>query len=232
MTIDNAVKTDKGVEVYENDIALYLDQYIQERGIKDMSKETQNKWNACLMYIKKHVFNNQKDLMSEVNKSMYDEYKVNQICDVYINLCYEYDKEVSINGFCFLTGIHNDTVYSWGKEEYRNMVFYDMENSRIGNIQMWKINHPGEEYRQELGSSCSDIYKKLVANNEESLSAKLISGGLNPMKILPALNRRHNWNMGQPRGVDGAIQHRTPEQIAADYALQIEQKGTKIKTDS
>lgn len=228
MPVSNTVKTDNGIEIYENDIALYLDHYIQERGIKDMTKETQNKWNACLMYIKKHVFNNQRDLMSEVNKSMYDEYKVNQICDIYINLCYEYDKEVSINGFSFLTGIHIDTIYSWGKEEHRAFEYYDKSGNRIGNISIWKINHPGEEYRQELGSSCSEVYKKLVKNNEESLSGMLISGGRNPMKILPALNRRHNWNMGQPRGVDGAIQHRTPEQIAADYPVQIEQKDTQL----
>lgn len=198
MTVSNTVKTDNGIEVYENDIALYLDQYIQERGIQDMSKETQNKWNACLLYINKYVFKNDRDkLYYPDNRDTYNSELINDICDIYINLCYEYDKEVSILGFSKLTGINPDTVYSWGAGEVR------------------------------LGSSSSEIYKKLNLENEESLSGKLISGGLNPMKILPALNRRHNWNMGQPRGVDGAIQHRTPEQIAADYPVLIEQKGNR-----
>lgn len=209
---DNTVLTDSGTEVYEDNIYIALDQYIKERGIKDMNKETQGRWNAALMFIRKQVFPSSRDLMSEVNGSMYDEYKVNQICDIYIYLCYEYDKEISINGFSFLTGIHRDTIYTWGNEEYRSTEYYDSNNNRIGNIAIWKVNHPGEVYTEKLGSSCSDIYKKLWANNEESLSCKLISGGLNPMKILPALNRRHNWNMpGNSR--PGGEERPTIEQI-------------------
>ncbi len=206
------VITEDCIEVYENQIELYLDQYITERKIKNMNKETQSRWNAALLYIKKYVFQNKDNLMSEFNHSMYDECKIDRICDIYINLCYEYDKEISINGFSFLTGIHIDTIYSWGKEETRSIIYYDSEGKRIGNISIWKYNHPGEEYTEELGSSCSEVYKKLYRNNEESLSNKLISGGLNPMKVLPALNRRHNWNMpGSNR--EGGEKRRTIEQI-------------------
>lgn len=215
----NTIKTEDGTEVYESSICEYLQQYIDERGIEDMSKESQGKWNAALIYINKYVFINNDELMSDINNSMYDEYKVNKICDIYINLCYEYDKEISINGFSFLTGIHRDTIYSWGKEETRSNIYYDLDGNRIGNIQMWRINHPGETYSEELGSSCSDIYKKLVANNEESLSCKLISGGLNPMKVLPALNRRHNWNM-PGNSNPGGEQRQSIEQIQERYRLE------------
>ena len=215
----NTIKTDAGVEVYENAICDYLQQYIDERGIEDMSKEPQSKWNAALIYINKYVFINNDELMSDINNSMYDEYKVNKICDIYINLCYEYDKEISINGFHFLTGINRDTLYSWKNEETRNNIYYDSKGNRISNIQMWKINHPKEEYRQEFSSSCSDIYKKLVANNEESLSCKLISGGLNPMKVLPALNRRHNWNM-PGNSNPGGEQKQSIEQIQERYKVE------------
>lgn len=197
MTVDNTVKAENGVDVYENDIALYLDQYMDERGISDMAKENQNKWNACLLYIYKYVFKGNRDkLMYKSNRDTYNSELINDICDIYIELCFEYDKEVSINGFSKLTGIDTDTINTWGTGECR------------------------------LGSSSSVIYKKLIRNNEESLSGMLISGSRNPMKILPALNRRHNWNMGQPRGVDGALQHKSQEQIAADYGVQIEQKQT------
>ncbi|MED9903882.1 MAG: hypothetical protein UFG06_06835 [Lachnospiraceae bacterium] len=36
----NTMKTADGIEIYENGIAQYLDQYIQERQIEDMYKET------------------------------------------------------------------------------------------------------------------------------------------------------------------------------------------------
>ena len=215
----NTIKTEDGAEVYESGIYDYLQQYINERGIEDMSKEPQSKWNAALIYINKYVFINDNELMSDINNSMYDEYKVNKICDIYINLCYEYDKEISINGFHFLTGINRDTLYSWKNEETRSNIYYDSKGNRSSNIQMWKINHPNEEYRQESSSSCSDIYKKLVVNNEESLSCKLISGGLNPMKVLPALNRRHNWNM-PGNSNPGGEQRQSIEQIQERYRLE------------
>ena len=40
------VITEDCIEVYENQIELYLDQYITERKIKNMNKETQSRWNA------------------------------------------------------------------------------------------------------------------------------------------------------------------------------------------
>lgn len=190
---NNTVNIGTGIEVYENDISVYLDQYIQERNIEDMRKETQNKWNAALMYIYKYVFKDNRDSLKSPDKDTYNDKLINDICDLYINLCYEYDKEVSINGFSFLTGIHRDTVYKWGSEDRR------------------------------LGSKCVDVCKKLVDNNEESLSGMLISGGKNPMKILPALNRRHGWNIGQPLTIeDKNAPQKTPEQIAQEYGQPLE----------
>ena len=197
--MSNTVITESGIEVYENDITKYLDQYIAEKNIENMSKEPQSKWNAALIYIYKNLFKGCKDNLKGPDKDTYNDKLINDICDIYIELCYEYDKEVSINGFCFLTGIHKDTIYSWGREETR------------------------------LGSSCSDLYKKLVENNEESLSDKLISGGLNPMKVLPALNRRHNWNMpGTNR--QGGEQTQSIEQIQERYKpVELSDNGTQLK---
>ena len=74
-------------------------------------------------------------------------------------------------------------------------------------------------------------YKKLVKNNEESLSDKLISGGLNPMKVLPALNRRHNWNMpGTNR--QGGEQTQSIEEIQERYKGVIQQEDAKLELPS
>lgn len=163
------------VDVFENEISLYLQEYIDERKIDDMRKEPQSRWNAALIYINKALFGTNKDKLiidSRVSNA-YNIDLINNICDVYITLCYEYDKEISIIGFSKLTGINQDTFYSWGNNE------------------------------TQVASGASEIYKKLNSEREESLSNKLISGGSNPMKILPALNRHYGWNMGQPRGADG-----------------------------
>lgn len=163
------------VDVYENDISMYLQQYIEERGIKDLRKEPQSRWNAALLYINRHLFQTNRERLY-TDSRQYNAYNIdliNSVCDIYINLCYEYDKEVSIMGFSKLTGINQDTFYNWGNGE------------------------------NQVSSKSFEIYKKLNTENEESLSGLLISGKRNPVGILGALNRRHGWNMGQPRGADG-----------------------------
>ena len=53
----NTIKTSDGSEVYESGIYDYLQQYIDEHNIEDMSKEPQTRWNAALIYINKLYFN-------------------------------------------------------------------------------------------------------------------------------------------------------------------------------
>lgn len=170
--MSDTVKLDTGIEVYESNIYIYLKQYIDEQGIQDMRKESQSRWNAALLYIYRYMFKDNRDSLLTPDRvsNAYDIDIINDICDIYINLCYEYEKEISIIGFSKLTGIDRDTIYSWRNKETR------------------------------VSSKASDIYKKLNTENEESLSNMLISGRKNPVGILGALNRRHGWNMGQPRG--------------------------------
>lgn len=184
-----SVETAEGIEVYYSEIHAALQEYIDDRQIEDMSKETQNKWNAALIYIYNTVFKGtnklKKDNYSTVNNggssnnNAYDLDIVNQICDYYIALCYEYDKEVSINGFNKLTGISTDCILKWGGK--------------------------GGTYGdgiQDAGSTGLALHKKLTDERQESLSGMLISGKRPPVAILGALNRWYGWNMGQPQVAD------------------------------
>lgn len=154
------------IEIYDNEIKLQLDNFCDDFQIEDMSKESQNKWNAALLYIYKYVFKGTNKLKDKSNISnRYDIDVVNNICDIYVNYCYLYDKEISIMGFSKLTGIDTDTINSWGNNEYM------------------------------ASSNASVIHKKLTKEREESLSNILISGKRNPVGILGALNRHYQWNM-------------------------------------
>lgn len=209
---ENIVIANNGVEVYENDICLMLDQYIKEHSVVDMHKEPQSRWNAALLYINKNYFKLHPDLLkagnysngnlkhgNSSNNNAYDIEKVNNICDIYINLCYEYDKEVSILGFSKLTGINQDTFYDWGNSSSRS------------------------------SSSACEIYKKLSQEREESLSNMLISGKRNPVGLLGALNRHYGWNMGQPRGTTGE-QKQSIEQIQERYkAAELCDNGKQLE---
>ena len=64
--------TENTIEIFENDIQMYLTMFCEENGIEDMKKESQSVWNAALMYIKRHVFNNNSVLKSSTPLSGYN----------------------------------------------------------------------------------------------------------------------------------------------------------------
>ena len=164
------------IEVFENDIQMYLSMFCDENNIDDMKKESQSVWNGALRYIRRHVFNNKDVLKSKDNINIYNNNipsnfnaynydTVNNICDIYIDLCFINDKEVSIIGFSNLTGIDTELIYNWGNENTK------------------------------LSTTSFNVYKKLSQFREESLSNKLVTGKQNPVGILGVLNRHYQWNM-------------------------------------
>ena len=162
------------IEVFENDIQLYLSMFCEEQGIEDMRKESQSVWNGALRFIRKHVFNNRDVLKSKDNINIYNNNipstfnaynydTVNYICDIYIDLCFINDKEVSIIGFSNLTGIDTELIYNWGNENTK------------------------------LSTTSFNVYKKLSQFREESLSNKLVTGNKNPVGVIAVLNRQYGW---------------------------------------
>ena len=165
------------IEVFENDIDVYLKMFCEEQGVEDMRKESQSVWNSCLRYIYKHVFKNTDSLKQSNNiyninnpiPSTYNSYDydmVLNVLDIYIfDMCMRYDKEVSIIGFSTMTGIDEGVIYDWGNGSTK------------------------------LSTASIQIYKKLNEFREESLSNKLVTGKQNPVGVLGVLNRHYAWNM-------------------------------------
>ena len=169
------METQDGVEVFESDIDTYLHLFCDENGIEDLKKESQSVWNSCLYYIYKHVFKNTNilkdntlmDIPNNNIKSSCNRYNIDmcmKVLDIYIyDMCMKYDKEVSLIGYCTLTGINRQTVYDWSNGVH--------------------------------GSSAEgiDVFQKLKAFREESLSNKLVTGAKNPVGVIAVLNRQFGW---------------------------------------
>ena len=202
--------TETGMEVYLSEVHSCLAQYMEDRGIEDMEKESQNKWSAAMRYVGQHVFKGTQKLKEApaivhegfpglANNNAYDLDKVNALTDYYINLCYEYDKEVSMNGFSFISCIPLDVLTVWSG------VYTDGYQKNI----------------RKTGEKGASIIRKVRANNEESLSGMLISGGKrSPVGILGALNRKHGWNMGQPIEIQrNGLPNRTAADIAEEHRI-------------
>lgn len=115
--------TEEKTEVYNNAIEEGISQYCIDHKLeqKDLYAMDQSRWNSVLMYIYQYAFKpvdtdkRQYNEHSNINYSDIDLLK--SVCNIYINLCYEYSKEISILGFSKLTGINPDTIYTWGKED-------------------------------------------------------------------------------------------------------------------
>lgn len=175
--MERVTDTANTIDVYENDIDAYLHEFIQTQYIEDMRKEPQSVWNACLMYIQRHVFSDRNNLKLKTNiqndnsimSSTYNAYNyelIDNILDYYIYMCNSYNKEVSIMGFSKLTGISYITLEEWGNN-------YNNSN--------------------RLSSKSLNIYKKLITERQESLSNKLADGKQNPVGVIAILNRHYGW---------------------------------------
>ncbi len=167
--------TETTIEIFENDIEMYLRMFQEEQEIEDLRTVPQSVWNGALRYIYRNVFKGNKQALKEhkhiysdntitpTNCNMYNYNIVNDVLDYYIYLCQIYNKEISILGFSNLTGIDTEVINNWGNEV---------------NIS---------------SSASSVIYKKLVKFREESLSNKLADGKQNPVGVIAMLNRHYGW---------------------------------------
>lgn len=172
------------VDVFKDDIDMYINLWMEERNIEDLCKISQNRWYNCCKYIYEHVFKvNPKYLKDDNNiNNAYDTDKVNEVLDIYIDLCNDYEKVVNIVGFTFFTGIHRDTLNGWA-----NGV--------------------------QLGSSGSDICKKLDEMREESLVGLQVSGKGNPMNYMPSLNKYCGFNMPGVRDQGSRVRALTASEL-------------------
>ena len=197
--------SENDMEIYENKIDLYLHDFFSRFVSPDSTAEeiekyifnaTQSQFIAGLMYIQKHVFNDRSILKDEknevskltiVNKSdkpIYTNYnrysyeKLNVICEYLIYISNIYNKTVSINSFCKLTGIHTETVRLWNNptcacfDIYKRLV--DENEKSLANIlQSGKVNPVGilailnHKYNWN-SSALPDIgyHKKALSANE------------------------------------------------------------------
>ena len=99
--------------------------------------------------------------------AQYGEYDINKIEYIYNN-------------------IYKRLCYKHGQEVYLK-AFCDMVGVGTSTINDWNSGR--------LNSQRSDLQQKISQDNEESLFALMKDSRINPMKILPKLNKVHGWNM-------------------------------------
>jgi hypothetical protein len=151
------------------------------------------------------------DIITELNTLLFN--PCNRVLKTDSNLNNEYDKRkveyVYNNIYKRLCNSHCQEVTIKG--------FIDMSGIGKQTLYDWQIN-------SGLSSSGSDLVKKIAEDNEESLFNLMKDRRLNPMKVLPKLNRYHGWNM------PGARAERTErEALGADALIQLGQQPKPLE---
>ena len=108
----NTVRAENGVEIYETKIHEYADEYINTLDDPESINNNPSLFTGMIKYIYKHLFKN-----NPVNND--DISVLDNIFDIYTELCYRYNKRPTLLNFSLLVGISNDTFNAWKNGEYR-----------------------------------------------------------------------------------------------------------------
>lgn len=110
-----------------------------------------------------------------------------------------YTHIIKPNIYILLKKDNNKLEYDYNKVEYIYNIYRYITLKYSNDINISGFCEFSGIDRQSIYNWASadrfDIHKKIMEDNETCLENMLKDTKYNPMKILPILNRRHNWNM-------------------------------------
>ena len=145
---DNTINAN-GVEVYQHRIYELADEYIEQE--LDGEQEKVNESFVDMIFY----------IADRIEKPSNDDIELlDGIFDIYVRLCARYRVLPTLEVFGFLIGVERRTITAWSNECYRNKIYYTVDGDRIKDINTWRFNHRGEEYREVPSTVYSDTAKK------------------------------------------------------------------------
>ena len=210
-TVD--IKEFNTVDIFDNNLEYWLNDYCEKYDIEDLKKESQNVFHGCMQYIYMHTFKLDNSSLkvspsipvnNSVNdlKTSHNAYDIKKLYDLlfwYSITANTYDKANTISGFSYLSGVTKSTIYAWKEGSNKESVYTGLMAT----------------------SSRSDFYKKLRELEEDSLTAIGITGKRNVVGTLEALNFSYGHNLpGVSR--EPAKPQANVQQIAAQMGVALE----------
>ena len=163
-------------------------------------------WNDIIDEINEVIFSRNPQLLKDI-PAMYNAYnkeKVLYIYKIYKRICNSHCQEVTLKGFTDMTGIDKQTVYNWKTDS-----------------------------EDKLSGVSFDLHEKIMEDNEQSLEAMLHDRRYNPMKVLPSLNKKHQWNMpGVGKETSRKLLGNSELPVLQEKPAQIEHKTQDVVVDT
>ena len=121
--MSNTVRTENGAEIYETKIHYFADEYINTLSDPESINNNPSLFTGMIKYIYKKLFKpNRNDKVLYNSNSVLDTGDIellDNIWNIYTELCYRYNKRPTLLNFSLLVGIGNDVFNSWIRGEYR-----------------------------------------------------------------------------------------------------------------
>ena len=116
---DNVIKSEIGIEVYQNDIYRLVDEYIATELNGDTESVADN-FVSMIFYI-----------ADSIQKPSHDDIELlDNLFDVYVRICAKYKVLPTLEVFSFLVGIHRTTFTDWANGLYRVCLLYTSPSPR------------------------------------------------------------------------------------------------------
>ena len=121
--MSNTVRAENGTEIYETKIHEYADEYINALNDPESINNNPSLFTGMIKYIYKYLFKpNRNDKVLYNSNSVLDTGDIellDNIWNIYTELCYRYNKRPTLLNFSLLVGVSNDTFTTWEQGEYR-----------------------------------------------------------------------------------------------------------------
>ena len=119
----NTVRAENGAEIYETKIHEFADEYINTLSDPESINNNPSLFTGMIKYIYKYLFKPKRnDKVLYNSNSVLDTGDIellDNIWNIYTELCYRYNKRPTLLNFSLLVGIGNDVFNSWIRGEYR-----------------------------------------------------------------------------------------------------------------
>ena len=158
----NTIKTQEGAEVYANRIEELVDEYAATLPADPETKRetlyNKSVFRGLLKYIYINLFKMPKDFIrtTQYTPNCIIDYKnidlIDDIWNMYTNLCYRYGHDPSILNFSIMIGIRRETISDWiegrgvagtAKDKYRHICKKWKEESEAGTRDKALDGNPG-----------------------------------------------------------------------------------------
>ncbi len=250
----NAIKVDrdKQIEVYESDVAIYVDQYIQDIDAHDddermMLMRKAPVFRGMCKYVFEHVFKIRKGQIRYNNKNSNIDYAdvdmLDHVWAMYTSLCYKYLSAPTFLNFAIFSGIDDSTLVSWYNGDYRddsnrdvsttdNISTVDNLNSTISNtddgndIYINNIHGVADPINnRQIGDPVGSSHSSTVKRWKKECEAALYDVAMNGgIGGMFLLKANYGYSEGaQQIAITNGDSSKTIDQIAAEHRFQIAQ---------